>query len=181
MTGRQRPDDEAGDQGGGGSAGALRLGLGIGLVVLLFDQLTKWGILLDVMDPPRVIPVTGFFNLVLVWNYGVSFGMFNTGSPWNAVILTAVAVIVAGSLTWWLRSIPGRWAQGALGLIIGGALGNAVDRVIHGAVVDFVDLHVSGYHWPAFNVADAAISIGALILVIDAVRTRAPEENGPGR
>jgi signal peptidase II len=139
----------------------------LALVVIALDQASKWWVLLDVMTPPRVIPVTGFFNLVLVWNRGVSFGVMNNGGDWNAWILSAIALVIAGSLIWWTRTALGWVQKAALGLIIGGALGNVIDRMIHGAVVDFLDFSISGYHWPAFNVADASITLGAALLIAD--------------
>jgi signal peptidase II len=143
----------------------LPLLLALGVVAL--DQASKWWVLLEVMDPPRVIPVTDFFNLVLVWNRGVSFGVMNNDGNWNAWILSLIALGIAGSLTWWLRTATGWLQKTALALIIGGAIGNVIDRAVHGAVVDFLDLYVSGYHWPAFNVADAGITVGAVLLIVD--------------
>lgn len=148
----------------------LRLtGLGFGLVVLIADQITKWWILEIVMRPPRVIEVTSFFNLVLTWNRGVSFGLFNTDSPWNQWTLSALALVIVTILLVWLWRAETRWLSIALGLVIGGALGNVVDRVRFGAVVDFLDVHAAGWHWPAFNVADSAICVGAVLLVLDSL------------
>ncbi|MBK1664477.1 signal peptidase II [Rhodospirillum rubrum] len=150
--------------------------LSLAALVIALDQATKWAILTWVMDPPRVIDVTGFFNLVLVWNRGISFGVMNNHGEWNAAILSALALVIAGSLTWWLRRAETRWQRLALPLIIGGAIGNVIDRLIHGAVVDFVDLSIAGYHWPAFNVADAAITVGAILLLIDTLVHRPPAD-----
>lgn len=162
---------KAGPEVGPGGSG-WRVGLPLAGAVLVLDQLTKWWILTGVMTPPRVIEVTGFFNLVLVWNRGISFGVMNTHGPWNAWILSAIALAIAASLTVWLRRVTPGLQRVALGLIIGGALGNVIDRLVHGAVVDFIDLHLSRYHWPAFNVADAAISVGAVLLIGDALLRR---------
>jgi signal peptidase II len=145
------------------------LGLLIALMILALDQVSKWWILAVVMQPPRLIEVTSFFNLVLVWNRGISFGLFNNESPWNSIILTAVALMISGGLAVWLTRVRRTGTAIAIGLIIGGALGNVFDRVRFGAVCDFLDLHAFGYHWPAFNVADAAISVGAVILLYEAL------------
>lgn len=120
------------------------------------------------MQPPRVIPVLPFFNLVLVWNPGVSFGMFGDGSigAWGLVLLAAGIV---AALLWWLRKADTTLSIVSLGLVIGGAIGNVIDRLIHGAVVDFLDLHVAGWHWPAFNIADSAITIGVVLLLAESL------------
>jgi signal peptidase II len=153
----------------------MRLGLGLAAIVILLDQATKWW-LLDLMTPPRVIPVTDFFNLVLVWNRGISFGLLGDGGQSQAWLLAAFGVIVAGGLVLWMhRAALPRLPSVAVGLIIGGALGNAIDRLRFGAVVDFLDLHAGGWHWPAFNVADSAITVGVAALVLDAVLRGGPE------
>jgi signal peptidase II len=95
--------------------------------------------------------------------------MFNRGSDEAAWILVLVALAITGAMAWWLARAPSRLVAAALGLVIGGALGNVVDRIRFGAVFDFVDLHVAGWHWPAFNVADAAIVAGAGLLLLDAL------------
>jgi signal peptidase II len=145
----------------------LRLGLLVALPVVVLDQLTKWWILAEVMDPPKTIAVTGYFNLVLVWNRGVSFGLFDSNSPWGPVLLTVLALAIAAGLVVWLRRAESRLAAAAIGLVLGGAIGNVIDRVRFGAVVDFLDFHAAGYHWPAFNVADSAISVGVGLLLYD--------------
>ena len=143
---------------------ALRLALAVAAVALVLDQASKWAIEELVMDPPRVIAVTGFFNLVLVHNTGVSFGLFGEQTPWA---LGALAFAVSGALLYWLRREPERFLALAVGLIVGGAMGNVVDRVRLGAVMDFLDLHLGTWHWPAFNLADSAITIGVAFLVFD--------------
>jgi signal peptidase II len=147
----------------------LVYGLAIAAGIIALDQATKWWILLSVMQPPRVIELTPFFNLVLTWNRGVSFGMFDTDSSAGPWILSAVAIAVVVVLAVWLTRGPSRFVASGLGLIVGGAIGNVIDRFAHGAVVDFLDIHWAGYHWPAFNVADSAITIGAAILVLDSL------------
>lgn len=107
----------------------------------------------------------------MVWNKGVSFGVLNTahGAQVTRWVLVGLAVAVAIGLIVWLRRVTAPAIACALGLIIGGALGNAADRVLRGAVADFFDAHVGVWHWPAFNVADAAISVGVAILIVDAL------------
>jgi len=139
------------------------------VVLLVLDQLSKWWILTQVMNPPKIIDVLPFANLVLVWNPGVSFGMFNTGSPWAPWILSGFAAAVCIFLLVWMFRQSEPWVTFGIAMIVGGAIGNVVDRLIHGAVVDFVDLHAGGYHWPAFNVADAAITVGAVLLILDSL------------
>jgi len=147
----------------------LWTGIAVAAAIMALDHLTKWWILLSVMQPPRIIEVTPFFNIVLTWNRGVSFGMFDTDSATGPWILSGLAVAVVIVLLIWLSKGPNLLITAALGLIVGGALGNVVDRFIHGAVVDFLDFHVAGYHWPAFNVADSAIVAGAGLLILDSL------------
>lgn len=148
------------------------LGLGLALAVIAVDQLSKWWIVERVMQPPRVIPVTPFFNLVMGWNRGVSFGLFNSDSAAAAWVLSALALAIVAFLLVWMARDDRAGCIAALGIVIGGALGNVADRVRFGAVADFLDFHVFGYHWPAFNAADAAISLGALALLADALFAR---------
>lgn len=150
-----------------------RTGLGIALVIFGLDQATKWWIVEQVMRPPRAIEVTSFFNLVMGWNRGVSFGMFNHNSAINAWLFTGLALVIVAVLLVWLRKADRGLVGCAIGLIVGGALGNALDRLRFGAVADFLDFHVGGYHWPAFNVADSGITIGAALLLADALFSRA--------
>jgi len=148
----------------------LGVGLTMAAVVILLDQATKYAVFAW-LKPPFIggLEVTGFFNLVRVWNRGVSFGLFASGSPWTPVLLSGLALAVSAAMVWWLRRADSVRLVWALGLIIGGALGNAIDRSLYGAVMDFLDVHWAGYHWPAFNIADAAISVGAVLLVWDAL------------
>ena len=104
--------------------------------------------------------------MVLVWNRGVSFGMFSDAGSAGPLILTCLAIAVVIGLIYWLRQAEGWGTLIGLGLVIGGALGNVIDRIRFGAVVDFLDFHIAQYHWPAFNVADAAICVGAGLLLI---------------
>ncbi|MCW5774046.1 MAG: signal peptidase II [Rhodospirillaceae bacterium] len=147
----------------------LRAGLVLALIVLFLDQVTKVAILEWVMQPPRTIAVTGFFALVLVWNRGMSFGMLNTGDPAVPWILGALSVAVAVALIWWLARAQ-RWlVVVGVALVLGGALGNLIDRALYGAVVDFLLLHAGDWHWPAFNLADSAITLGVAALLWDSL------------
>ena len=142
------------------------------MAVLVSDQLTKWWIVFHVMQPPKVIEVTPFFNLVMGWNYGVSFGMLNSISELSIWLLPCIVLaITLGLLVWLFRVDQLRQALG-LGFIIGGAIGNLIDRIHFGAVADFLDFHAGGYHFPAFNIADSAITIGALALFLDTLFPR---------
>jgi signal peptidase II len=145
------------------------LGLIVAAVVAVLDQIAKWWVLAAVMDPPRVIPVTGFFNLVLAWNRGVSFGMFNEEGVFSRFALPVLTIAIIVALLFWMRTADRPRVAVAIGLIVGGAIGNLVDRLVFGAVVDFLDVHVAGVHWPAFNVADSGITVGATLLVLDAL------------
>ena len=145
----------------------LRLGIGYAIVVTALDQFSKWIILTEVMNPPRVMELTGFFNLVLVGNRGVSFGMLSSDTPWIQPAFAAFAAIVAVFLGIWLHRAENRLLATSLGLVIGGAIGNAIDRLWHGAVIDFLDFHAAGYHWPSFNIADSAITVGVIFIVAE--------------
>jgi signal peptidase II len=145
------------------------LGRGLAAAVFVLDQASKWLILDLFSASPRVIEVLPFFNLVLAWNRGISFGMFGGLGDWGPWILVGLALVICVVLVLWLAKAENRITAASLGLIIGGAAGNVVDRVRFQAVVDFLDVHAFGYHWPAFNVADSAICIGAVILILDSL------------
>lgn len=133
---------------------------------LALDFATKWLIINVVMVPPRTIDVAPFFNLTLGFNTGVSFGMFRELFLERPLVLAGIKmVIVAGLLVWAMRTAKPSESIG-LGLIAGGAMGNVVDRMRQGAVTDFLDFHVSGWHWPAFNIADTMITIGVVLLIV---------------
>jgi signal peptidase II len=150
----------------------MQSALYLATAVLLGDQLSKWVILKAVMQPPRVIEITGFFNLVLTYNTGVSFGMFQGDAAWKPFFLVAVNVLVSlGLLVWLHKESRSGTSAGllpiAVGLVVGGALGNAVDRLYLPGVADFLDFHLAGWHWPAFNLADSAIVCGVILIVAD--------------
>ncbi len=162
----------------------LIIGLNAIIDILLLDQVSKWWIITriyigDGHDPnfltwlfskaPQfdmpVDPVTPFFNMVMVWNQGVSFGLLNTGV--SAMVLSTLSLLIAGFFVMWLATAKRVFPAISAGMIVGGAIGNVWDRLRFSAVADFFDFHYAGYHWPAFNIADAAIVIGVTFLVID--------------
>ena len=148
-----------------------RLGFLLAGVVFVADQLTKWWMLAEVLDPPNTILLTPFLNVVLVLNRGVSFGMFGTAPDWMPLALVVISLAISVALALWMRLAKERLLAAGLGLVVGGALGNVVDRIRFGAVVDFLDLHWADWHWPAFNVADAAITLGVVLLLLDALKS----------
>ena len=145
---------------------------GIALAVVVLDQLTKYAIE-RAFALHEVKELTPFFNLVLVYNRGAAFSMLSDAAGWQRELFIAIAVSACVWIVWLLRKHAGDtlFALG-LSLILGGAIGNVIDRLTVGAVVDFLDVHALGYHWPAFNVADSAISCGAVALVWDAIRPK---------
>jgi signal peptidase II len=146
---------------------SLALGLGLAAVVVALDQATKARMMGLLLDPPRMIGLTDFFDLVPVWNRGVSFGILSSRDGTTAWLLGGVALLVAAGLVVWLSRIERPLLALSLGLVIGGALGNVVDRGRFGAVFDFLDFHVARWHFPAFNLADSAITIGVALLLLD--------------
>lgn len=133
------------------------------------------------MQPPRAIEVTGFFNLVLTYNTGVSFGLFQGDSSWQPFFLVALNLLVAAGLLVWLRKQAFGLLPYAVGLVVGGALGNAIDRLHLPGVVDFLDFHLAGWHWPAFNIADSAIVCGVALIIADGLFQPGRKGNkGPG-
>jgi len=140
----------------------------IALAVLVADQISKW-LVLQGLDPYHPVEVTPFFNLALVWNRGVSFGMLNGLGDHGPWVLTALAASIGAFLLIWLYRETRPVSRVALWLVLAGAVGNTIDRLRFGAVVDFLDFHVGGLHWPAFNVADSAIVIGAGLILLDSL------------
>ena len=139
----------------------------VAAAIVLADRLTKlW--MLEAFAPGERLPVTGFFNLVLVFNKGAAFSFLAGASGWQTPVFAAISSIAAVVITVLILRNPGnRMLCAALGLILGGALGNLWDRLLWGHVVDFLDFHAAGWHWPAFNVADSAISVGAGLLILE--------------
>jgi len=156
----------------------LRAGLFLAMLVLLLDQVTKLAIVewlnpqagrLQQCSPAEGVAITGFLALVLVCNRGMSFGMLNSGDPLVPWILGGLSIAVAIGLVWWLARARRWMVILGLGLVLGGAVGNLVDRFLYGAVVDFVLLHAGRWHWPAFNLADSAITLGVIALLWDSL------------
>jgi signal peptidase II len=147
-------------------------GFALAAAIIVADRLSKW-LILALFAPGEVLEVTGFFNLVLVFNKGAAFS-FLAGAPgWQTPLFAAVAIaasIVVAVLL--VRGAGSRVFRLGLALILGGALGNLWDRLQYGQVVDFLDFHAYGWHWPAFNVADAGISVGAALLIVDGFLSR---------
>ncbi|MGB7478781.1 MAG: signal peptidase II [Burkholderiaceae bacterium] len=154
------------------SSGGSRLApwLGIATIVVLLDQLSKITItrLFAYGDSQ---PVTSFFNLVLVYNKGAAFSFLAQSAGWQRYFFTAIGIGAALFIVWLLKKNAGqRLFCSALALILGGAVGNVIDRIAYGHVIDFLDFHAGGWHWPAFNVADSAICVGAVLFVLDELR-----------
>ncbi len=146
------------------------LGLAAAVLVAIADQLSKIWVLRFFAarpDQPPYAEQTSFFNLVLTGNRGMSFGLFNNNATMNAIVFTVLATAIVIALIVWMRRAKTQLMRLALGLVIGGAIGNVIDRIYLGAVVDFLDFHLGDWHWFAFNLADAAICIGVGCLLID--------------
>lgn len=155
--------------------GKFRFGLILAALVLVLDQVTKWWVL-EVIDLDRIgqIVVAPFLNLTMVWNRGVTFGLLGSDLWFKPLLLGGLALVIAALLLRWLaRAESWRIAWG-LGLVLGGAVGNVIDRARFGAVVDFVHLHAAGYHWYVFNLADSAIVSGVGLLLLDALIRPSP-------
>jgi signal peptidase II len=148
----------------------VRLGLLVAIAVAVLDQLTKHILKAVLSDRITIEVVPGFFDLVMVWNRGVSFGFLGGSGgavpPW---VLSSISVAISIVLFLWLRRAVLRWTAVAIGLVIGGAVGNVIDRALWGAVFDFADFHLGDLHWPAFNVADSAIVLGVAALLVESV------------
>jgi len=145
----------------------FRNGLLVALVVIILDQVTKfWAA--SALSYAVPVPILPGFNLTLMHNPGAAFSFLGDAGGWQRWLFLALALGVSGWLALWLRKLGEgeRWMGLALALLIGGALGNAIDRVYLGYVIDFIDWHCCSYHWPAFNIADSAISFGAVLLFI---------------
>lgn len=144
-------------------------GFVVSIISIIIDQITKAAVLSHLADG-KYLSLSPFAGIVLVWNKGISFGMFNNDTSNLVVIFIAISVIMVSVLSYWMVVSKDKPTTYSLALIIGGALGNIIDRIRFGAVVDFIDLYVSKYHWPAFNIADSCITIGACIMLFITLR-----------
>jgi len=141
--------------------------LGLATVIVLADQLTKI-VIERKFDFGDVHPVTSFFNLVLTYNKGAAFSFLANASGWQSRFFTVIGIAASLFILYLLaRHGTQRLFSLALALILGGAVGNVIDRLMHGHVIDFLDFHLRGWHWPAFNLADSAIVCGAALLILD--------------
>jgi signal peptidase II len=141
----------------------------IAFFVIALDQASKAWILYDLMNPPTIIKIFPFLDFVLTWNKGVGFGLFKAHSLWGTFGLIAIALGISGSLGIWIWRTTDKLLLCSLSMIIGGAIGNIIDRLRFGAVVDFIYVHVYifSYHFPAFNIADSAITVGVGLLILE--------------
>ena len=147
--------------------------IALAAVIVGLDQLSKFAAT-RALSYGSSVEVAPFFNLVLVHNKGAAFSLFSSASGWQREFFIGVAVIASLWVVYLLRRHPRETMFCfALSLVLGGAVGNLIDRILLGAVVDFLDFHVAGYHWPAFNVADSAITCGAVLLVWDSLHPKA--------
>jgi len=158
----------------------MRPWLSLAALVLLADQATKW-LVLQTMPLGEVIPITGFFNLVHVRNPGAAFSFLADAGGWQRWLFALFALGVSALLIFMMRRAPEqRLFCFAAALVIGGAIGNLIDRLAFGEVIDFLDFHWEGWHWPAFNIADSGITVGAFLIIADEfLRLRRPREAAP--
>lgn len=148
----------------------LKLWLGVATVVVLLDQLSKIT-MARLLAYGQTETITSYFNLVMVYNPGAAFSFLSNQGGWQRWFFSALALGVSVFIVWMLRKNANqRMFCWSLSLILGGAVGNLIDRLAHGHVIDFLDFHVGRWHWPAFNVADGAITIGAALFVLDELR-----------
>ena len=151
-------------------------GLGTAATVVILDQLTKHLVLHQVFDKPACVSdretVTAFLDLVSTCNRGMSFGLFNSGAGISVPLFTIAAAAVVAILVVWLWRVRSEILSVAIGLIIGGAVGNVIDRVRLGGVVDFLYFHLGSWYWPAFNLADSAICIGVVVMLLEGLLSR---------
>ena len=166
------PSPSGGRSGWGWGNAKLVRWLTLSACILIVDQFTKF-LIVENFALHEVVKITSFFNLVLVYNAGAAFSLLADQAGWQKGLFITIGLGASVWIVYLLRKHPGEPLFClALSLVLAGALGNVIDRVQFGAVVDFLDFHAYGWHWPAFNVADAAISCGAALLIWDAFRPR---------
>lgn len=157
--------------------------LWLSTLLVALDQASKW-LALERLAPYEAVPLLPGFNLTLMFNTGAAFSFLSNAGGWQRWGLSLLALVLSVALTFWLRRLSRAEVLSAVGLalIIGGAIGNLWDRLVYGYVVDFIDLYVADWHWPAFNIADSAITVGAALLVWEGLfggrRTADEKTNG---
>lgn len=151
-------------------------GLFVALLAFVLDQLSKYYAFRFAVENGSPFEVCDYFNMVSAFNKGVSFSMFDGGGLWGRVVLIIFALCIVLFLIHWMKSERSAFVRLALGLIVGGALGNVADRLRMGAVYDFLDFYYGAYHWPAFNAADSFICIGAFLIVMHAICSKIKEK-----
>ncbi len=146
-----------------------------GLVIVL-DQISKW-LAERFLEPFVPVPVMPSFNLTLVYNKGAAFSFLSQAGGWQRWFFSGLAIAVSVFIILWLRRLHARdtWTAAGLSLVLGGAIGNLIDRLIYGHVIDFIDVFYSTYHFPTFNVADSAITVGATLLIVHSLFTHEHE------
>lgn len=160
----------------------FKMGLLLAVAILAADQLTK-SLVLNFLNwqVGRPYTVTPFLDLVITLNRGISYGLFPQDSEAGRWFLIFIKIAVAAVFLFWMATTANRMAAAGLALLVGGALGNAIDRVLYGAVIDFVSLHAYGWYWYVFNLADTAIVAGVVTLLYDALFTGATKSPPSGR
>jgi len=143
------------------------MGMGLATFILTLDQVSKWVVLNHLMVPPQTLSITSFFNIILAWNRGVSFGLLSSNNPYGPWILATIAVGFIAVIILWIWQAETRIMALAFGAVLGGAIGNLSDRIRFGAVTDFLDFHALGYHWYTFNIADTAIVVGVALILLE--------------
>lgn|SRR5690554_4084551 len=147
--------------------------LNLSVLVIVLDQLSK-GLMTAWLELHQTVAVLPFFNLTLAHNYGAAFSFLASAGGWQRWFFILLGVGVSLVLIIWLKRLgqAARLEAASLALILGGAIGNVIDRVLHGYVIDFLDVYYGSYHWPAFNIADSAICVGAALLILDSFRRK---------
>ncbi|HEU0305934.1 MAG TPA: signal peptidase II [Lysobacter sp.] len=159
----------------------MRRWLALAALIVVADQAAKYAAI-QYFAANQAVAVTPFLNLVLVYNPGAAFSFLSDAAGWQRGLFIAIALIASAWIIYLLRRYAHqRLFALALALVLAGAVGNVIDRIYIGAVVDFIDVHAYGWHWPAFNVADSAITCGAVLLVWDALRPQVKDDNQPQR
>jgi len=162
--------------------GPRDIGLACAALALALDQGSKLLLLYSFrfidMGPGDRVPVLPFFNLVMVWNPGVSYGLFPARGPAGTALIVVLTMAAVGGLGWWLWRAGRKVLAAGLGLVIGGALGNLIDRLVYTRVADFFHFYVRGFDWYVFNIADCAIALGVAALLYDAMLRSEPQVGG---